>query len=50
MNTTELAARLSDAIYPVMIVAGAAWGASGDVGTGLAALLLGIAGAISLPR
>lgn len=50
MNATLLTARLSGAIYPVMIVAGGLWGATGDVGTGLAALVVCIAGAISLPR
>lgn len=50
MNATLLTARLSGAIYPVMILAGGLWGATGDAGTGLAALVVGIAGAISLPR
>lgn len=50
MNTTELAARLFGALYPVMIAAGAFWGATGEAGGGLAALLVGLAGALSLPR
>jgi hypothetical protein len=40
MNATDLTARLSAVIYPVMILAGAAWGATGEVGSGLAALLV----------
>lgn len=40
MNASDLTARLSSVIYPVMIVAGAAWGATGEVGTGLAALVV----------
>jgi hypothetical protein len=39
MNATELIARLSTVIYPVMIAAGVAWGATGDAGSGLAALV-----------
>lgn len=50
MNEIDLSTRLSSVIYPVLIVPGALWGATGDVGTGLAALLLGVVGAISLPR
>ncbi len=50
MNEVDLSNRLSVVIYPVLIVPGALWGATGDIGTGLAALLLGVAGAISLPR
>lgn len=50
MNATLLTARLSGAIYPVMILAGGLWGATGEPGAGLAALAVGIAGAISLPR
>jgi hypothetical protein len=40
MNTMDLTSRLSDVIYPVMITAGAVWGATGEATTGLAALLL----------
>ncbi len=50
MNEIDLSTRLSAVIYPVLIVPGALWGATGDAGTGLAALLLGVVGAISLPR
>jgi hypothetical protein len=39
MLATELTARLSALIYPVMIVAGAAWGATGEAGMGLAVLV-----------
>lgn len=39
MDATDLTARLSALIYPVMIVAGAAWGATGEAGMGLAALV-----------
>lgn len=50
MNTTDLTARLSRVIYPVMIAAGVVWGATGEAGTALAALTLGLAGAIKLTR
>ena len=36
----DLTARLSAVIYPVMLLGGAAWGATGKPGTGLAVLLL----------
>jgi hypothetical protein len=42
MNGNDLTARLSRVIYPVMIVAGAVWGASGEAGAGLATLLLAV--------
>ncbi len=40
MNATMLTTRLSPVIYPVMIVAGATWGATGKPAVGFAALLL----------
>jgi len=40
MNATDWTARLSTLIYPVMIVAGAAWGATGQWATGLVALVV----------
>ncbi len=40
MFATDLTARLSSVIYPVMIVAGAIWGATGEAGMGLAALVV----------
>ena len=40
MHATDLTARFSTVIYPVMITAGAAWGATGEAATGLAALLV----------
>ena len=46
MDATDLTARLSTVIYPVMIVAGSAWGATGEAAMGLAvlaaALVLGV--------
>jgi len=40
MQATDLTARFSAVIYPVMITAGAAWGATGEAATGLAALVV----------
>lgn len=40
MFATDLTARLSSVIYPVMIAAGAIWGATGEAGMGLAALVV----------
>jgi len=42
MDATDLTDRLSAVIYPVMIVAGAAWGATGEVGMGLVALFVAV--------
>ncbi len=42
MNATDPTARLSAVIYPVMIVAGAAWGVTGEAGAGLAALIVAL--------
>jgi hypothetical protein len=42
MFATNLTARLSSVIYPVMIVAGATWGATGEAGMGLAALAVAV--------
>lgn len=50
MKANDLATRLYGTIYPVMITAGAAWGASGEMGTGFATLLGGLAVALSLSR
>ena len=40
MHATDLTARFSAVIYPVMITAGAAWGATGEAAMGLAALVV----------
>ena len=40
MNANVLADRLSHVIYPVMILAGMAWGATGDVALGLTTLVV----------
>jgi hypothetical protein len=40
MHAKAWAMRLSTAIYPVTIMAGAVWGATGRPGAGLATLLL----------
>jgi hypothetical protein len=40
MPATDLTDRLSAVIYPVMLTAGAAWGATGEAGMGLAALVV----------
>jgi hypothetical protein len=40
MFATDLTTRLSSVIYPVMIVAGATWGATGEAAMGLFALLV----------
>ena len=40
MHATDLTARFSAEIYPVMITAGAAWGATGEAAMGLAALIV----------
>ncbi|MBU1666200.1 MAG: hypothetical protein KKG92_12480 [Gammaproteobacteria bacterium] len=40
MFATALTARLSRVIYPVMITAGATWGATGEASMGLAALVV----------
>jgi hypothetical protein len=40
MNASELAERLSQVIYPIMILAGMAWGATGDLALGLAVVLI----------
>lgn len=50
MNSIRLTARLSETIYPVMIVAGGIWGATGEPGSGLAALVVALVGVISRPR
>lgn len=40
MHATDLTARFSAVIYPVMITAGAAWGGTGEAAMGLAALVV----------
>lgn len=40
MFAADLTTRLSSVIYPVMIVAGATWGATGEASMGLAVLVL----------
>lgn len=50
MFANDLIARLSRAIYPVMILAGAAWGATGEAGMGLAALLGAAVVLAAVPR
>ena len=42
MNTSDLSARLSATIYPVMLSAGVAWGATGKPSSGLATLALAL--------
>ncbi len=40
MNANVLAERLSHVIYPVMILAGMTWGATGELALGLAVLVV----------
>lgn len=46
MNASELADRLSNVIYPVMILAGMAWGATGEVAIGLVVLVVLVLGGV----